>query len=124
MGSGHTGGGRLMLRRGFVGLLFGGGFVYFFLNLYATPESEYVESLSKGEATNNLHIRFVSSQDKRAEIRHIRTVANETVYATTAVDARLPRMSVEYPSDAEFRLELISRKREVLESHDLEDIQE
>jgi len=99
------------------------GFGYFVVDLYHTPDSDYIESVSQGEATESLHIRFVSDSDARAEVDAygVYVSGQSEPYELNQMDARLPRQSIEYPSDADsVTLVLWESEGEVLETHEVD----
>jgi len=92
-------------------------------DLYHTPDSDYIESVSKGEVNEVLHIRFVSDSDKRAEIDAygVYVDGESEPYALNQMDSRLPRQSIDYPPDADsVTLVVWESEGEVLETHDID----
>lgn len=99
------------------------GFGYFVVDLYQTPDSEYVESISQGEATEQLHIRFTVDSETRAEIDAygIYIDGESEPYELNQMDARLPRQSIEYPpGEDEVTLVLWAEPGDELETHEVE----
>ncbi len=99
------------------------GFGYFMTDLYHTPDSDYIESVSQGEVNEVLHIRFVSDSEKRAEIDAygVYIDGKEEPYELNQMDARLPRQSIGYPSDEDtVTLVLWESQGEVLETHEVD----
>ncbi len=99
------------------------GFPYFLIELYTVPDSEYIESVSQGEGTEQLHIRFVSDSETRAEIDAygVYVSGHSEPFELNQMDARLPRQSIEYPPDEdEVTLVLWAGEGEVLETHEVD----
>ena len=99
------------------------GFGYFVVDLYHTPDSEYVESISQGQVNEVLHLRFVLDSDKRAEVDAygVYVDGESEPYELNQMDSRLPRQSIEYPSDEdEVTLVLWESQGEVLETHEVD----
>ncbi|WP_143420397.1 hypothetical protein [Halorubrum vacuolatum] len=98
------------------------GFGYFVVELYETPDSEYVESISQGEVTEQLHIRFVSDTDKRTEVGGYGVVTEDrNLYEFNSMDARLPRQSIDYPPDEDTVIFVLwDVDGEVMETHEVD----
>ena len=99
------------------------GFPYFLVELYTVPDSEYIESVSQGDATESLHIRFVSDSAARAEVDAygVYIDGESEPYELRQMDARLPRQSIDYPPDEEsITLVVWAGEGEVLETHEVE----
>ena len=100
------------------------GFPYFLVELYTVPDdSDYIESVSQGEVTESLHIRFVSDSDARAEVDAygVYIDGESEPFELRQMDARLPRQSIDYPPEEEsITLVVWAGEGEVLETHEVD----
>lgn len=115
-----------MLRRAFLVGAGGLGIAslhHFVTEWYQRPESEYIESLSLGELSETIHIRFTSDDERREQIHQYLTYHLESgeIDEVHLMDARRTRLSIDAPDDIDAHgLALVDEEGEPIEEHEFD----